>query len=197
MLRVCGFPSLEERPQGAQSGKRPAPSLDPHPAVFHCGQRCSFSQTLFTGWGKGQKALFPRRLLQLRKALSEKRVRLQLGYPRLRFWGDEAVTTHTTGVLGGSQVQLVLLGKLLTGVFASRFLPFQHHLHPISGRSQSARLALSRISRGWSFWESQDRIQSPDLTLNIMHLGPQINSDSLSPSIPIPPYRNGARWDSV
>ena len=109
----------------------------PPSSFFHCGQKCSFSQTLFTGWGRGQKAVFPRRLLQLRKTLSEKRVRLQLGYPRLRFWGDEAVTTHTTGVLGGSRVQLVLLGKLLTGVFTSRFLPFQHH--PTSGRSPVSR----------------------------------------------------------
>ena len=146
-----GFPSLEERPQKAQAGKTPAPPMDPHPAILHCGQKWSFSQTLFTGRGGGRKHCFHEGCYSL-------------GKPWV--WRGCVYSWVTLACDSGEMRQLPPTQRVSSGVPESSLCSWKSSwwvsLPPDScpssttyilfqGAHQAARLALSKISRGWSF----------------------------------------------
>lgn len=145
MLWVCGFPSLEEKPPGSTgweengsiSGHCPLPT--PIQLSSTGGRSAPFPNPCFMGWEGEHKAVFPRSLSHLRKTLSVVRV---CGYSRAALVCDAGETRPSSATQrvpwGGSQVRLVLLGKLL-------ILALPHHLHPVSGPSASPQQNLPRM----------------------------------------------------
>ena len=145
------FHLWKKNPQGAQAGKRMAPSLGtappppppPPPAPIQLsstgGRSAPFPKPCFMGWEGEDKAVFPRSLLRLRETLSAVRACGYSGVALVCDAGGMRPSSATRRVpWGGSQVRLVLLGKLL-------ILALPHHLHPISGPSASPQQNLPRM----------------------------------------------------
>lgn len=139
------FHHWKKNPQGAQAGKRmaPSPGTAPLPTPIQLsstgGRSAPFPNPCFMGWEGEHKAVFPRSLSHLGKTLSVVRV---CGYSWAALVCDAGETRPSSATRrvpwGGSQVRLVLLGKLL-------ILALPHHLHPISGPSASPQQNLPRM----------------------------------------------------